>query len=105
MPSGDRLQHLLIQIVQFHESNTCGVVGTTHNRGVVACWQRCNYCRLARLRGSMPAVLNRADLARRDDLTDDRRLTVIIRTDQCSGRSVQLQSWTSNGSGTPNWLS
>ena len=40
------LQHLLIQIVHFHESNSGGVVYAAHDRGVVTWWQVCDDCRL-----------------------------------------------------------
>src|SRR5947207_15458854 len=58
------------KIVHFYQGNSNGVVHTTHDRGVVTRWQRCNDRRLAWLSRSMPAVLDRADLITGDDPAD-----------------------------------
>ena len=61
---------LLIQIVDFNQSNSRGVVYTGHNRGVVARLQISNNRRLASRSRSVAAVLNVADLIAGDNPAD-----------------------------------
>ena len=70
---------MLLQIVHFYKSNTGGIVYTAYDRGVVTRLQRRDNRRLAWLSGSVPAVLDGADLAGRDDPPDYGRLPVVIR--------------------------
>ena len=94
---------ILLQIVHLHESNTGGVVHTTHNRGVIACWQVCNDRRLTSLCRSMPAVLDRANLASVDDPANYRGLPVIIRRNQRPSAVVQFQCRIGQGIRNVKW--
>jgi hypothetical protein len=76
---------LLIQIVDFDQSNSSGVVYTAHNGGVVARLQVCNDRRLACRSRGVAAVLNIADLIAGDNSAEYRRLPVIIGSKQCTG--------------------
>src|SRR5882724_3362912 len=75
---------ILIQIVHLDQSNPSGVTYTADNRRVVARLQSCNHCRLTCRCRSVPAVLNIGDLVRGDNTTDNRRLPIVVGTDQRS---------------------
>src|SRR5689334_5353587 len=92
---------LLIQIVNFDESNSGGVVYTTHDRCVVTWLQVCYDRRLACCSRNMAAVLNIADLVTSDHTTEYRGLPVIIKANQCSGPIVQFQCRISQRVGDP----
>src|SRR6476659_4099503 len=92
---------LSIQIVDFDQSNSKGIVYTADNRGVVARLQVCNNRRLACRSRSMAAVLNGADLIAGDNSPEYRRLPVIIGSDQFAGPVVQFQSRISQSVGDP----
>src|SRR6266446_8092193 len=82
---------MLIEIVDFHQSNSGGAVNTTYDRGVVTRWQIGYDRRLHRVPRSVTAVLNILDLVLGDNPADDRSLPVIIRGNQSSGAVVQFQ--------------
>ncbi len=77
----DGLQHLLIQIVHFYESNAGGIVYATHDRGVVTRWQLCDDCRLPPVCRRQPTGDDIADLVCRDNSADYHMLLVIIASD------------------------
>ena len=52
------------KIVHFHQSNSGGVVYTTHDRGVVTRWQVCDDRRLPSVAGRVAASLNSRPLDR-----------------------------------------
>src|SRR5206468_8956499 len=75
---------ILLQIVNFHESNSGSAIYSAHNRGVVAGWQVRDDRGFARVSRGMAAVLNILDLVLSDDPAYDRRLPVVIRGNQSS---------------------
>src|SRR5438477_225499 len=87
----DGLQHLLIQIVHFHECNSGHVVHSTHDRGVVTRRQICDDRRLPTVARSVAAVPNSLRLIAGDYPADDCMQPVIIRGNQSSSAIVQLQ--------------
>ena len=97
----DGLQHLLIQIVHFHECNSGHVVHATHDRGVVTPRQICDDRRLPTVARSVAAVPNSLRLIAGDYPADDCMQPVIVRGNQSSSAIVQLQGRIFNASGTP----
>ena len=85
------LQHLLMQIVHFHESNSGGIVYTAHDRGVVT-WLAASAMiadSLRRLeRSPVPDILH---LIAGDNPADDCIQPVVIGGNQSSSAIVQLQ--------------
>src|SRR5438128_10578388 len=79
------------QIVHFHQSNSDGVVYTTHDGGVVARWKVCDNRRFPAVTRSVTAVLDFLHLIVCDDPADDGTLPVIIPGNQSSGAIVQFQ--------------
>src|SRR6266481_3223452 len=80
-----------MQIVHFHQSNSGGAVYTTHDRGVVACWQVCYDRRLSSVTRCVTAVLDFLHLVMGDNPADDRSLPIIIATNQGARAIVQFQ--------------
>jgi hypothetical protein len=72
---------LLIQIVNFDQSDSGGIVYATYNRGVVTWWQRCDNRRLPWIARSMAAVPDIAHLVGCDDPADYRLHPIIIASD------------------------
>src|SRR6266496_3557631 len=80
-----------MQIVNFHESNSNGIVYAAHDRGVIACWQICNDRRLPWVTRCVATVLDFLHLVMGDNPADYRSLPVIIAADQSAGAIVQFQ--------------
>ena len=79
-----------VQVVHFHERNSSGVIYPTHDGGVVTRWKVCDDRRFVRIRWSVAAVLNVADLVLSDDAADDRGLPIIVAGDQSAAAIVQF---------------
>src|SRR5437879_7959070 len=82
-----------MQIVHFHQSNSGGAVYTTHDRGVVACWQVCDNSRFPAVTRSVTAVLDFLHLVMGDNSADDSSLPVIVSANQSASAIVQFQCW------------
>src|SRR5204862_454000 len=87
----DGLQHLLIQIVPFHECNSGHVVNSTRDRHVITYRQVFYDRRFTSVSGCMASVHDVDDLIIGDNSADDRTHPVIIRANQSSRAIVQLQ--------------
>src|SRR6266403_848015 len=92
-----------MQIVNFHESNSNGIVYAAHDRSVIACWQICNDRRLPWVTRCVAAVLDFLHLVVGDNPADDRRLPVIVRGNHSAAAIVQFQCWVSQHTGNVIW--
>src|SRR6266516_5220647 len=87
----------LMQVVDFHERNSSGVVYPTQDGGVVTRREGCDDCRFPRVPRSVAAILNVLDLVLGDDAADYRMLPVVVRGNQSPGAIVQFQCRVSQG--------
>src|SRR5947199_1095822 len=84
------LQSLLFQIVYFYESNSCGTIHTTDDRGVATWWQGCDNSRIHAVSWNMAAVPYVLDLIAGDNPAKYSGHPVIVRGNQSSSGIVQL---------------
>src|SRR5437868_6954065 len=80
-----------MQIVHFHQSNSCRVIYTMDDRSVVARWKVCDDCRFAWVTRCVAAVYDILDLVLGDNPADDRSLPIIVAANQRSSAVVQFQ--------------
>src|SRR6266446_597812 len=79
------------KIVHFHKRDSGRAIYTAHDGSVVTRWQVSNDRRFPRVPRSPTAIDDILHLVLSDNPADDRRLPVVIRTNQISGAIVQFQ--------------